>query len=173
MNRQRSRSDLSATAVTRAREVEAALIVQDPDDEMLIATSRQGVPLLVDASDANKSVAQLCQRYSWCPAGVAVIARAAQLSTTEAPPPAGVPMGLAVDSHSDEVEEDDFPFSFYAVDLQPGERPPPWVITACKPAIAIRRGAEYADLATARAACDRLQAELAPEFSLAGYFVAP
>jgi hypothetical protein len=31
----------------------------------------------------------------------------------------------------------------------------------------------YADFDEARAACDRLQAELAPEFDLAGYFVAP
>jgi hypothetical protein len=37
--------------------------------------------------------------------------------------------------------------------------------------IAIREGGTYADLQTARLACDHLQAALAPEFDLAGYFV--
>jgi hypothetical protein len=57
-----------------------------------------------------------------------------------------------------------------AVELAAEERPPSWMASLGKPVIAIRRGGAYANLHEARAACDRLQAELAPEFDLAGYF---
>jgi len=60
-----------------------------------------------------------------------------------------------------------------AFELRGEERPPSWIAKAPRPVIVIRRGEDYADLTAARAACDRLQAELAPEFDLAGYFVAP
>jgi len=60
-----------------------------------------------------------------------------------------------------------------AFELRGKERPPSWIAKAPRPVIVIRRGEDYADLVAARAACDRLQAELAPEFDLAGYFVAP
>lgn len=40
------------------------------------------------------------------------------------------------------------------------------------PVLAIRAGQAYADFAEARRQCDQLQAELAPEYDLAGYFVA-
>ena len=55
--------------------------------------------------------------------------------------------------------------------LDDGERPPRWMATCGRPVVAIRRGAAYAGFEEARIACDRLQAELAPEFDLAGYFV--
>ena len=58
-----------------------------------------------------------------------------------------------------------------AVELAEGDRPPAWIAKVSKPVIAIRRGRVYADFFEARAACDRLQAELAPDFNLAGYFV--
>ena len=56
--------------------------------------------------------------------------------------------------------------------LADGERPPAWMAACGRPIVAIRRGAAYADFEKARADCDRLQAALAPEFDLAGYFVA-
>ena len=58
------------------------------------------------------------------------------------------------------------------LELQPGERPHAALAHCTLPVIAIRRGESYADFTTARAACDRLQAQLSPEFNLAGYFIA-
>jgi hypothetical protein len=58
----------------------------------------------------------------------------------------------------------------YAIELQSGERPPTWAATCDKPVIVIRNDLE-AEIRTARMSCDKLQAELAPEFDLAGYFV--
>ena len=59
------------------------------------------------------------------------------------------------------------------VELQSDQRPPTSLATLNKPMIAIRRGVAFNNLHEARAACDRLQAELAPEFDLAGYVVGP
>jgi hypothetical protein len=59
------------------------------------------------------------------------------------------------------------------IELEEKPLPPESLAKWGKPVIAIRRGVSYADFHEARAACDRLQADLAPTFDLAGYLVAP
>jgi hypothetical protein len=58
----------------------------------------------------------------------------------------------------------------FAVELNPGDRPPAWLATCDKPVMAIRKNIA-SEIPTGRTGCDRLQAELAPKFDLAGYFV--
>jgi hypothetical protein len=58
-----------------------------------------------------------------------------------------------------------------AVEVEPGGRPPAWMAHLSRPVVAIGGDGTYADFHAARAACDRLQAALAPDFDLAGYFV--
>ena len=60
-----------------------------------------------------------------------------------------------------------------AVECPVGVRPRAWVQKTTRPVIAIRTGENYAEISLARAACDRLQAEFAPDLDLAGYLVAP
>ena len=58
-----------------------------------------------------------------------------------------------------------------AIELGPAERPPVWLAHCGRPVLAIRRGADSAQAGDVRRRCDLLQAELAPEFDFAGYFV--
>ena len=59
----------------------------------------------------------------------------------------------------------------FAVELQSGELPSAAFAACARPVLVVRRGADGADVAAARVAADALQAELAPGFDFAGYFV--
>lgn len=144
-----------------ARKFEAALMVGHVAAADLQQASRLGVPLVVDLRESNPAASA---ELDWHAAVMLVLvdvdqARAVQLRNTH------VAICVSTDSDEPAVSCD-----AYAIELSPGERPPAWAATCDKPVIAIRKD-PGAEIRTARAGCDKLQAELAPEFDLAGYFV--
>jgi hypothetical protein len=141
-----------------ARQYETALIVTDPTDKVCEMASRLGVPLLVKTQNETA-----IERYAWFPAVFMVLATAGQ----RLKPSSQVPIGEIVKGSDPEPNG---AFQAVIIELNLGERPPAWAATCDKPVIVIRKD-EEAEIKTARADCDRLQAELAPEFDLAGYFV--
>jgi len=155
-----------------ARKAEVSLLVSPPEELVLVSANRIGVPLVVDLRSDSPEWDNELDRLSWSPSVMAVLLSADQLGNAQ-PAPRGLPIGLVLDDRSHAADVTQVDCHFYAIELRPGERPPAWLASDDKPVIAIRREVEFADLAAAREACDRLQAELAPEFDLAGYFVAP
>jgi hypothetical protein len=158
-------------ALEVVRDHEAALLVATPSDEFCRAASRMGVGLMADVrrADATRELHRLSQHVSVLVA----------LCDGDPEAPGGSSLSrplLAVAipaSAKDEVADAAAWADMVAVELSPGERPPAWLASYNKPVVAIRHGEASADLRRARTACDRLQAELAPEFNLAGYFVGP
>jgi hypothetical protein len=140
-----------------ARQHETALIVTEPIDEVCELASRLGVPLLVKTQNETT-----IERYAWFPAVYMVLATAGQRldSLTQVPVAELVKAGDEPTASGQAV----------IIELKSTERPPAWAAICDKPVIVIRKD-EEAEIKTARSACDRLQAELAPEFDLAGYFV--
>jgi hypothetical protein len=141
-----------------ARQYETVLIVTDPTDETCEMASRLGVPLLVKTQNETA-----IERSAWFPAVFMLLTTANQ----RLKPSSQVPIGEIVKG-SDPQPNSTVQAVF--IELNSGERPPAWVATCDKPVIVLRKDPK-AEISTARASCDRLQAELAPEFDLAGYFV--
>jgi hypothetical protein len=143
-----------------ARQHETALIVTEPPDAVCKMASRLGVPLLVGIQAETE-----VDRFTWFPAVYMVMDtsdKLSQLKKTSQIPVAEIikPTGHEPTTNCQAV----------IIELGLTERPPAWVATCDKPVIVIRKDPD-AEIKTARASCDRLQAELAPEFDLAGYFV--
>lgn len=161
----------------QAREAETSLIVPPPNETTLRSADLNGTSLIIDLRNDHGNYHDQISRFSWSPAIMAVIVSPEQLTLKANPPSThstSIPVGLAVNAQTTQAEHLENPtFDFYAVQLNTDEHPPTWLLEADKPVIAIRNGVDYADFSAARTACDRLQAELAPKFDLAGYFVTP
>ncbi len=160
----------------QAREHETALIVSCPQEQVCEMASRWGVPLVVDLREAQQSWQATGRQLDWFPAVTLVQLSEEQLRNVgqgrQWPRHSFAALSPGVNSSAEQIAK--LPCDLLAVELSCDQRPPPWT-TGCElPVIAIRQGvANNNDLQQARQACDRLQAELAPEFDLAGYFVTP
>lgn len=163
-------TDESEVDMQKAHEAELAVMVPSPSEVFLQEASERGVMVIADTRNCDDELTRLLLGFSWQPAVAIVV-----------PPPNAsyVPhsqiLSTILSASNDAAHN--LRASDWAkaaiVELETGQKPPVEMQKLGKPVIAIRRGVEYADLTAARAACDRLQAELAPDFDLAGYFVAP
>jgi hypothetical protein len=156
-----------ADLLPQAAEAEIALVVREPGDDFLERASELGVPLVVDLRGFAGPLTQRLLRYAWHPAVVLVLMDDEVEGGYHQPP--SVRVGYVCDAARGLAQPDWADVIVF--ELAPGQRPPAWAATCAKPVIAIRRPGPYAELAEARRGCDRLQAELAPQFDLAGYFV--
>lgn len=163
---------LDESTARDAHDAECALVLASWDADSLDVMSRLGVFVLLDAT-AHANLSRLIETVSWHPAVAGILADRQSLNITalHAAKAAGVLLAQAYDgSNWSDAESLSPDASLIAATLAQGERPPAWMASCGRPVVAIRRTPAYADLRQARAACDRLQAELAPEFDLAGYF---
>ena len=159
---------LNEQTVREAHEAEAAIVAtaanEVPD---LSAASRWGAAVLVDASSFAGDVQQLRQRLSWEPAVAALLHAAGVHDRTDE----NVFLtGVVLPSQQWHDAANSAGAQLIIADLAAGERPPAALVALGKPVVALRRSPEFGSFAESRAACDRLQAEFAPEFNLAGYF---
>ena len=156
-------TDCRAEDLSAAVAAEVALMVRDPSEAFLQRASELGVSLVVDLRGQEGNLSSKLLSYVWQPAVALVLLDTAipKPHATKTASVAHPACGFAEASWADVI----------AIELNETERPPDWAATCEKPVIAIRRQGAYAELAEARHGCDRLQADLAPQFSLAGYFV--
>ena len=151
--------DLSAAVAA-----EVALVVCDPSEAFLQWASELGVPLVVDLRGEEGNLSPKLLSYAWQPAIELVL-----LDKGVPNKPHAVKLGHVIQPACVFAEA---PWAdVIVIELSETERPPAWAATCDKPVIAIRSQGAYAELSQARHGCDRLQAELAPQFDLAGYFV--
>lgn len=165
---------LTLEAMEQARRAEVALVVPAPPSPALREANLRGVPIVADLrSGRPDQAAWLGNDATLFPSVLMTIIDARQFEGFEH-------SGLGEDSllaiavgRNNSLSNAALQArrSLIAVELQAGERPPAWIADCGRPVIAIRRSETYADFYAARAACDELQAEFAPEFDLAGYFV--
>jgi hypothetical protein len=152
-----------------ARSAGAMLIVSDLNEDFCQAADRTGVGLIADLRNDAGSIGAKLRRLAWRPSVMVVIL---DVEAASAGREAGLLVANTVRATAEPSPADSrLAPNLFVVELSPGERPPAWAALSRRPVIAVRRGAAYADLQGARAACDQLQADLAPEFNLAGYFV--
>ena len=158
-----------------ARKAETALVVDDPSDELCEAASLKGVLLLADLRSVGELWLRRVEEFAWMPAVAMALVSAEQL---RAAVDGRDGVKVAIDVPVAQVVDCSAPASVLheaanvvAMELAMGERPPDWIAAYGKPVLAMCRGGAEGDYREMRASCDRLQAELAPEFDLAGYFV--
>jgi hypothetical protein len=155
-----------------ARAGEAALIVPDPSGTLCREASHHGVAIIADLRGLKTAAPARLQALAWHPSVLLALIDDVDWSNADLLPI--VPVGCVVDRLSDAATWTERSWvRVIGVELDGSHRPPIWLASCGRPVIAIRRGVTYADFHDARAACDRLQADLAPQFDLAGYFVAP
>jgi hypothetical protein len=160
-------SDLSDANLGTAHNADATLIARDASEAELLRADEIGARLIIDMSRSQGDLQRLGPDISWHPSVHALfVSEGNRLDKGSR-----VPLGLAIDVLRGSSEAAAGAADFVAIYLNANERPPAWVARLDKPVIVIRRGTAYADIQRARSACDALQAELAPEFDLAGYFV--
>ncbi|MGI9428380.1 MAG: hypothetical protein ACR2NM_06965 [Bythopirellula sp.] len=159
--------------IPAARDASSALLITQYDDSFCAAADQAGVIVGLDLRNVADSIDSILTRLDFSPSVFLVIVdpdrhRSADFQGRLAS------HCIVADCLSPRATAEDYANSstVVAFELDADERPPSWLSMSSRPVIAIRRGKDYADLVEARAACDRLQAELAPEFDLAGYFVA-
>ena len=152
-----------------ARKCETALLVNDPTPEFFLAANRLGVPLVVDLSEHQSIETKVFHRLDWSPAVMLVLMNLEQL-TSSAIDFVRTRQCFVAAYVDGEIQQPNIKCDAFAVQLTSGERPPEWLAHCNKPVIVIRKDTA-SEIASARTSCDRLQAELAPEFDLAGYFV--
>lgn len=131
-------------------DVEMALAIRNPDDELCEQASRVGVLLV--ALLAVDEVSQLVRLARWPAVGIAILPATAVVES----PPAG--LLLAQHVTADRPIEVALWANILAVDLAGERQHQP---AAKLPMLAIRSTDGNVDASTARAACDRLQRDLA------------
>ncbi|MCH7752281.1 MAG: hypothetical protein IH898_09030 [Planctomycetes bacterium] len=160
-------TDFRAEDLSAAVAAEVALVVRDPSEAFLQRASELGVSLVVDLRGQEGNLSSKLLSYAWQPA-VALVLLDTDVASAPYKPHA-VKTGCVIQPACVFAEA---PWAdVIAIELSETERPPDWAATCEKPVIAIRSQGAYAELAEARHGCDLLQADLAPQFSLAGYFV--
>jgi Glycosyl hydrolases family 2 len=157
----------SIELLARAADAELALVVRDSDTAFLQRASELGVPLAVDLRGFVGDLTPTLLRFTWQPA-IELVLLSNRVTGADFKPRA-VRAGSFVDAALPSAAGEGV--DVLSWELGPRERLPSWAATCAKPVIAIRRAGPYADLSETRRGCDLLQAELAPEFDLAGYFV--
>lgn len=165
---------LEASRLVESRAAGTAIVTRYPNDELYDAAAHMGVFLVADTTVNLGNLVSVFRDLSWQPAVALVLLDRDQIVEEHALVSRRMNLLLAQRIRTGEtagISDIAAAADVIAVELAEGERPPEWVPRLVKPVIAIRRGRAYADFHEARAACDRLQAELAPEFDLAGYFV--
>jgi len=160
----------SAVDLREAHEAEVALMVKQPSDSFLQQASECGVMVIADLRGVETELTPHLLRLAWQPSVAFALVSDTNIGFYK--PPAVI-LGHRVDAKSQMVSESTAHegASVLLVELNADERPPKWLANTEKPVIAIRRDESYAKMTDARAACDRLQADLAPQLNLAGYFV--
>jgi len=168
-----SASPLTQETLAEARHAEATLLVESPSAQQCATASQLGVPLIVDLRQAGQEFPVLWQRLAWSAAALIVVVTGEQLQSDLARCPARA-QALAAQTITSKTTCEDaasVACDLYAIDLQPGERPPAWLADCEIPVIGIRTEEIDLEWTTVRSRCDRLQREWAPEFDLAGYFI--
>ncbi len=162
----------NSETIHAAREAQTALLISEINPTVCAAAADLGVALCLDLRDSDDFDYSALADIHFSPSLFLALVDSKQCDEPKIrdllPSHCLIAQCLSTESTIEEFLD---AWPVLAFDLKPGERPPAWVSKATRPVIAIRRGEDYTDLAEARAACDRLQAELAPEFDFAGYFV--
>lgn len=157
-------AECSPDAVAAADRAGLVLLLRAPSAEILERASQLGVAVVADLRGCTDELTPALLQCAWQPAvSLVLVGDELQQGFYQ---PHGVKLGVVNGAKPQAAEADVLWF-----ELGSGERPPAWAVTCGGPVIASERGAAYAELSEARAACDRLQARLAPDFDLAGYFV--
>ncbi|HEX6963502.1 MAG TPA: hypothetical protein VF175_16665 [Lacipirellula sp.] len=159
----------SELEIMTAQKTWSALLVPEPSLARLRDANELGVNLAVDLRGVLGDLSAWLLDLTWHPSVAAVLVdRNADVSLK----PSRLLLCEALDAAADSPDKIAPWADLIAFELEPGQRPPLWAKGCRKPIIAIRRGRPCDDLSYARRAADLMQAELAPDFDLAGYFAA-
>ncbi len=159
-------------ALQVARQQELTLIVDPTDRSFYQTANRLGVGLVVDLRNVGKAISDHVYRLNDSPSVMVALVSTEQLSqldTNHRPKQCLLAQCLTAGAQPNEIIGTT-PDAF-AIELKADERPPLWLADIEKPLIAIHCLAEEPPLHSPRRRCEKLQATLAPDFSLAGYFV--
>lgn len=159
----------SVADIESAHRAEACLLLNDPTEAVCSEADRLGVGLLANLTAIREEWIEVSRRLDWHDSVLLTVVTPEQAASDYRPERSFVAVIARMSDEQAKVLGCRPDAVVFEVPL--GETPPLWAIECGLPVLAIRPGVGCDDAAEARAASDRLQAELAPEFDLAGYFV--
>jgi hypothetical protein len=151
------------------RETWTALIAPNPDDAVCESASRDGVPLLADLTETSLASEEICRLSKW-PAVVMAVASGSEVLTTEARE-AARNLVLAQVILADEPVQLAEWAQLAVVEVAELSALADKIADCNLPIVAYRPELNPTSIDAARAACDRLQRDLAPLGDFAGYVV--
>jgi hypothetical protein len=166
-----ARRELAAEApLTAWREAMLAMIVNDPDDELLTEASRQGVMIVAEVSTVS-TLATLERLARWPAVVLAVTGNLDGEQTSAARSLPNLLTARRCDTESEHVSMSPFPSIRIMRNLESMKSGGNFA-EAGSPLIAERRMVEtVVTVAELRAACDHLQRDIAGCHDVAGYFI--
>ena len=166
-------SDPTPAEIASAREHDVVLLCNHPGDSACAEATEQGVLMMAHVSDSEPHD-ELRRLARWASVGIAVVPNLTATSLTSFRKQfpnllLAQPVRAAQEDFKRPVEAAGYDLYLCEVDDVASYRV--WASTNTQPVIVQRRTPELVTIATARAACDRLQRDLAPPGNEAGYIV--
>jgi hypothetical protein len=160
----------TAADLSSARATGTVLRVPSPDDALCLEASRLGVPLLADVRGDAADVAREVRRLGKWPAVFAVVLDPKEMLDKEIRAASRNLLFAACVTSGEAIA---IPAWVQLIVWHVDRAPASAIPTGQRqlPIIAVRPLRESAGMAESRAACDRLQYDLAPQGDFAGYFV--
>jgi len=166
--------DFCEETVQQARKQESSLLIEPDDLTTYEAADSLGVGLMIDLRNTDESLHDQLHNLNWSPAALIAMVNAEQISQLDKPLlPQQFLLAQSLTSRSTIAEIEKTRADILVVGLDEDERPPSWTANVEQPVIAIRSGVSENQCLQPRRSCETLQADLAPEFNLAGYFISP
>jgi hypothetical protein len=162
--------------VDEIRAAGTALIAPFPSAEQCDLADRSGISLIADLRDDSIDFDEHLMRLSGRPCVTMLLIHGGQIRECDLSliaPQVNIACAVYPDDFPRFCDDWSVPpwCNIVLVELESKPLPPEALPLWKRPVIALRSGVPFPDFHEARAACDRLQADLAPEFNLAGYFV--
>lgn len=151
-----------------AHEQEVALIACNPSIETVQHASQLGVFIIADLREVKENLQTTLRQLAIEPAVAAVIIN--DYSELNERLPHGLLLAQAVGPNDGASTIEPWA-NLVIVELNENETPGSDLASCDKPMVAVQRNNSNIAIENIRSECDKLQARLAPEFSLAGYFV--
>ena len=171
-------SSATAEELAVAREHEVALLCDDPPDTLCAEAAEQGV-FIVARIGRSQPQSELRRLSRWASVGIVVLPQFSPSQVTELRQQfPNLLFARSVQSRQYQGEDagtdraDDAAYDLELCEVEDLFAYRHRSSTSGKPVLLLRRLAEPVTIVTARAACDRLQRDVAPPGDEAGYFVA-
>jgi hypothetical protein len=171
-------STCDSAVLHNAREVEAALWLPTPSRDTCVAAEQIGVAVVADLRSAANSLDACLSELAWRSSIMLAVIDVDQIRAIDsAAMPEHLQVAVYIGADTSEADWEEWRrlnllpwIRCLAAETAGGRGLPDWLADWKQTIVAITSDETYFEISQGRAACDRLQTALAPQWDLSGYF---